>query len=76
MRLRLKLSESTKPGHKALPVSTSCPETTSSLTTVMTSEISFGDANSGIQTGIISGNAEIHQHLPPGKLLGFRADRR
>ena len=36
----------------------------------MASAISFGDANSGFQAGIINGpvNTQFHQHASPGKL--------
>lgn len=36
----------------------------------MASTISFGDANSGLEAGVIHGsvNAEFHHHHPPGKL--------
>jgi hypothetical protein len=40
--------------------------------------ISFGDANSGLQAGIINGpvNTEFHHHAPPGKLRVVKATRR
>jgi len=34
----------------------------------MASAISFGDANSGLQAGIINGPVNAEFHLPPGKL--------
>jgi hypothetical protein len=44
----------------------------------MASAISFGDANSGFQAGIINGpvNTEVHHHAPPGELHMVQADRR
>jgi hypothetical protein len=40
----------------------------------MASAISFDDANSGFQAGIINGpaNTEFHYHAPPGKSQGSK----
>jgi hypothetical protein len=44
----------------------------------MTSAMSFGDANSGFQAGIINGqvNTTFHHYTAPGKLHRAQADRR
>jgi len=41
----------------------------------MTSEISFGNNNSGFQAGVIKGpvHTEFHHHAPPGKLQVIQA---
>jgi len=46
---------------------------TDSLTISMASAISFGDANSGFQAGIINGQVNAEFRLPPGKLRRAQA---
>jgi hypothetical protein len=42
----------------------------------MAAAVSFGDAKSGFQAGIINGPVNAKFHLPSGKLAGISGDRR